>query len=1214
MESIILPTHHSQQVLQIRHDKTYHHHDLSERLSGRFDSTESLIESLVPPLIKLGLVNPIGDYHNLTHDSNLESSISSESSSFWKRELPRIHCNLLTHIAVDWRLNLIENNHWHSIYYAWFGLPTQKSDNGECDSNSTAIKMSCIAIESLARCLTTPTSSQCALHPDTLDTIIELTSQILETYSLSDWYFILFDPKNKLNSRQTVQKNEEWRQFINTLLSIPDKITNATSRMGASTDHTQFPPRAHRLDWVSLLTRLSLHFESLLRKTAQENQASIDVQPLSSFISKLIRIGFITVDVNPKSCSREKATAELYRCYLGNLEDTVHGEDSEIGEVLQELIIERPSWNIGTARALSRWISHEQCAEEARPSLARRALKKFCSKTQISHGSASHHAFVLLILLLNSCPIDTKSRIIDLTSDPKFHEGVHQSLDSLRKRIRLLGMLMAELLTGFEEPGRAKTIKHDFGSEIWNEVDDDTNLCRQLRMLVEKWAQLTTDSTVWQLDIATQLEKLNPSTLHTPLPISKDHNQRLIGRECDTSSPRVLPLKGKNRHASETREAQHAPPNEDSTVPVDIKGLSISAPSQKQNKRPMIEVLNSSTPGLQPYDISDDDLAELDGELNDEADGSHTVEQMYNSRSKVKPKIPVYIHDLTEYFKDAENHEKIELALKTAESLIRRKKGWGNELIEHSLDLTFALLLLQDSFDLDNFSVHRQAALTALVVSVPEKVAPCLIEQLFFHQYSITQRICMLNALVLGAKELAESTSISADTIKFRETSNLTASSHMSSSQINNIRSLLDSRPELLSDMSQDLTKHTLERVRDQNVSEGPVIQARSSNTTRISSTLEKARLQKLTPGINQPARLPLLATEYFIMPMINRMWIYLEEATSAQLDKGRGQPYLGSGWAILLQPMLLSRFVQSLTILLYLSRNSVDFLNVYLVESLVLSIKLRTHIYESRMSGEEIVESALLELNLMVLDITINLGGGWKLIEESRGKGDEWIQPLNSGEGLLGVIHNWAAAVVEVEQHRTGSELTRTGLAAVGIIVLIERLMKRQSLERSHGLLLGFSMTENVQADNPATNHESTLFQVYSCIPKLTEMSQVSVQDPRATNNCRLHGLRSCWKDRSTYRLFFSTSHSNTNIEMCLGLDVDVALSVWNFDTYTFDIQIKALLGACMNLMAIPIQEIPRWTYQKMMVASPWVRDTLDLHSIHETFVTCDAKNDSHS
>ncbi|KAH9809361.1 hypothetical protein DFH28DRAFT_1133582 [Melampsora americana] len=1129
--SIILPTQLSQlsqQTLQIHPHETIHHHDLSERLSGKFDSIESLIESLLPPLIKLGLINPNRDSQDpllQCHDnSDFETSISPETSSFWKRELPRIHFNLLTHLAVDWRPNLIENNHWHSIYYAWFGLQTQKPDNENCASITTAIKMSCIAIESLNRCLTTPISSRCALHPDTLDTIIELTSQILETYSLSDWYFVFFDPKIKLHSRQTVHKNEEWRQFINTLLSIPDKITNATTRMKISSDHAQFSPRAHNLDRVSLLTQVSLQFESLIRKLSRIDQASIDIQALSSFISKLIRVGFITVDVNPvsskqkidflssiwlalllglsdkekdseaysrlwvriisdlprdelrtylasflahtqvkmsldelelsidqKSCSREKSTAELYRCYLGTWEDTVQAEDSEIGELLQELIVERPSWNIGTARAISRWISHENSAEEARVSLARRALRKFCSKTQISHGSASQQVFLLLILLLNSCPIDNKSRITDLTSDPKFHEGVHQSLDSLRKRIRLLGMLMAELLTGFEEPGRVKTTKHNFGSEVWNEKNEDTELCGQIRVLVENWAHLTTESTLWQIDIASQIEKLNDPTLHAPSIIAKDHNARYIGTGCDTSSPQVIPLKGKNRLASETRGAQHPSSSEDPTIPVDIQALSISASSNKQTKRPMIEVLDSSTPELQPYDISDEDLAELNGGMNDEEDESHKVEGMYNSRSKAKAKIPVYIHDLTEYFKDAENHETIEMALKTAEPLIRRKKGWGNELIEHSLDLTFALLLLQDNFDLDNFSVQRQAALTALVACVPEKVAPCLIEQLFFHQYSITQRICMLNALVLGAKELAESTSISADTIKFRDTSNLPASSNSSSSQINNIRSLLDSRPELLSDMSRDLTKYTLERVRNQNGADRPTDQALSSNTTRISSSLEKARLQKLIPTTNQPARLPMLATEYFIMPMINRMWIYLEEATSAQLDRGRGQPYLGSGWAILLQPMLLSRFVQSLTILLYLSRNSVDFLNVYLVESLVLSIKLRTHIYESRMSGEEVVESALLEMNLMVLDITINLGGGWKLIKENSGKGNEWIRLLDSGEGLLGVIHNWAAAVVEVEQYRTGSELTRTGLAAVGVIILIERLMQRQTLERSH-------------------------------------------------------------------------------------------------------------------------------------------------------------------
>ncbi|KAG9079914.1 telomere binding protein, partial [Ceratobasidium sp. 370] len=105
---------------------------------------------------------------------------------------------------------------------------------------------------------------------------------------------------------------------------------------------------------------------------------------------------------------------------------------------------------------------------------------------------------------------------------------------------------------------------------------------------------------------------------------------------------------------------------------------------------------------------------------------------------------------------DAEDTKgRVEMALEVGAELIRRKRGYGSELDENAKDLAYLFLGLQDNFDLDQFEEKRQSVLVALVVCAPTKAAPTIIEQFFHHQYSTAQRFTMLNALAIGARELA---------------------------------------------------------------------------------------------------------------------------------------------------------------------------------------------------------------------------------------------------------------------------------------------------------------------------------------------------------------------------------------------------------------------------------------------------------------------------
>lgn len=222
------------------HQSTEPYKAIAQRLSERFTSVDSLLECLLPPLINSGLVIvPLQQADGL-EDSMTKLMISDSCipgsvrpSSFWSRELPRIQSILLTRIAVDWRTNLIESQHWQSVYYAWFGLPHQDLLL-EPASRRVARRMACVAIESMVNSLSQRASPSLsltqsgALHPVSIQTIREILGQILETYTLIDWHSIFYDDEENSNSKQQSRQDADWRSFVKTLLSIPDQMTSSS--------------------------------------------------------------------------------------------------------------------------------------------------------------------------------------------------------------------------------------------------------------------------------------------------------------------------------------------------------------------------------------------------------------------------------------------------------------------------------------------------------------------------------------------------------------------------------------------------------------------------------------------------------------------------------------------------------------------------------------------------------------------------------------------------------------------------------------------------------------------------------------------------------------------------------------------------------------------------------------------------------------------------
>ncbi|PHH81746.1 hypothetical protein CDD82_7964 [Ophiocordyceps australis] len=122
---------------------------------------------------------------------------------------------------------------------------------------------------------------------------------------------------------------------------------------------------------------------------------------------------------------------------------------------------------------------------------------------------------------------------------------------------------------------------------------------------------------------------------------------------------------------------------------------------------------------------------------------------------RIKLKAPVYIRDLVAFLRDSDNYDKQKLAIETAPVLIRRKANYGTELSAHAQELAGLLVGLDDKFEVDHFVHRRQRAMVALVVSQPTTMAPCFARSFFEGDYSLSQRVSILVALGLAARELA---------------------------------------------------------------------------------------------------------------------------------------------------------------------------------------------------------------------------------------------------------------------------------------------------------------------------------------------------------------------------------------------------------------------------------------------------------------------------
>lgn len=157
---------------------------------------------------------------------------------------------------------------------------------------------------------------------------------------------------------------------------------------------------------------------------------------------------------------------------------------------------------------------------------------------------------------------------------------------------------------------------------------------------------------------------------------------------------------------------------------------------------PEKEALGDSTPQAQPQG-SDSEL---------DSDDEFVPYDMSGDKELKSSKTPAYVRDCLEALTACEDWERWEAALRALEGLILRSPAAAKEV---SVELARVLLHLEERTSVVDFEGLRQRALVAVTVTDPALVAEYLTSQFYALNYSLRQRMDILDVLTLAAQELS---------------------------------------------------------------------------------------------------------------------------------------------------------------------------------------------------------------------------------------------------------------------------------------------------------------------------------------------------------------------------------------------------------------------------------------------------------------------------
>ncbi|OCH95315.1 telomeric DNA binding protein [Obba rivulosa] len=956
-------------------------------LQSTIPNTSTLIQLLSVPLATIGLLPP-------RYRRRDDETLSSKGFDI-DRHIPPLQRALLEHVIPNWEPILSQEKA--------LDLVEQYFCPDSISFASPAARR--VALHAYSTILSLPLTQYS----------IRLLARLCKSYPIDVLHSVVYSGyDNSSSGKHTIT----WEDCVRNVAAIPAKVANAVAVS------TEIP---HDLEQGTYFDQLSMRCEHLMHrlssKPSRENAASV-----AYLLTKLVNIG-----VFPSSRTNSPSQPSFFRIALSTIRARLAFTDAASysafwSEVLSALastltlqtilaslfaaltdispgldasahvraLVKREAqllrgilgrlrknrgelvdsftaialgrdWNEGHARIFACWAAgaeKDQYDAEALDVLFPRVTDMWTTPDHIRHSLLSRHHYMTTLFLTTlsyfppSIP-QSSSPYHMLALSPPFISSISTYISHLDSAVRRCGMLVGE------EVARGAGKKLDFGD--WEGEEPEKQWARRLRDLLKG------------RDADADLDVLLEAASSTVADIEQKLAKEILDVPEEPPQPITLLT-------------------EDVAYDSDDSLTGYASPSSSRSPSP--------TP------------SELD-EI--EKDPTLRVGQ------KKVPR-PVYLAQLGEMIRstsglqsDQEDvrAQQVEVALDVAEELIRRKSGYGTELEENAVNLTYGLIGLQDNYDIDGFDEKRQAALTALVACCPRKAAPALIEEFFRNQYSTNQRFVILNALVLGARELASlplpeesRTRISADRISFPSKRlppalherYLTASDQLNTN--NPAQLLLEGISQRALQKGKEAAAEAVPAyVRERQLRIRPpakVSEVRASNAA-ASRLMAQAAPPKTT--------FVEVAAEFFICPLINRFWLFLRDE-QAREARTAAQPtlyrYRGAGTGLVLSAMVLSRFLAALAVLVHTARNAKEWLAIIAPDALELAVTLGTRpvsmgegededadeeppeihmrageserkrpVRDTAKSKEAAVLTTALELALVVLDGSLDLDGG---------------------------------------------------------------------------------------------------------------------------------------------------------------------------------------------------------------------------------------------
>ncbi|KAJ7305773.1 hypothetical protein JRQ81_010139 [Phrynocephalus forsythii] len=401
----------------------------------------------------------------------------------------------------------------------------------------------------------------------------------------------------------------------------------------------------------------------------------------------------------------------------------VHGRQQEILSVLvpqlterteSDCIWQRMCWRL-VASVPDRWMEAVICGFvhfSARPS----ALSRLLGNVVVKSKKAQFVMTQKLLLLQYSSPTSVLQALLG-----------YLALDSMRRP--LLNKVLKELLGIW---GSRSAVKHSPAEQqlyiskailicLSHLKEDDITSCKQelLASLME--------------GMKCHLDSNLPRIRHMGMVVAESVSARMM--------PEGPALKFTYVEDDEIQELKsllvQRPEEAFITDPPDTERSSPLGADLQSGARPDPAAPEQAAEGPDSDLDSDDDLIPYD---------------MSQDKELKKIHAPTYIRDCIEILTGPEDPDKYEATMSVLETLIRRNEAAAREV---SVELAKVLLHLDDKSFISGFAALRHGALVAIIVTDPIAVTWYLTSEFYSLNYSLRQRLDILDALAMAAQELS---------------------------------------------------------------------------------------------------------------------------------------------------------------------------------------------------------------------------------------------------------------------------------------------------------------------------------------------------------------------------------------------------------------------------------------------------------------------------